>query len=142
MSIFVKEKSDNVSSWMSNEYSFNMSKHPLSSEWLYLDPTRVCTSICQRQNLSAELYDRREGEKKIMFEAYNIVLEHFFLYNVTYIVYNPKLLKVKMKIIFVFFFWFVNGMDMYIWNETECCLLLLPHLDYIFIPWFDDEARE
>lgn len=43
------------------------------------------------------------GEKKIMFEAYNIVLEHFFLYNVPYIVYNPKLFKVKMKIIFVFF---------------------------------------
>lgn len=38
-----------------------------------------------------------------MFEAYNIVLEHFFLYNVPYIVYNPKLFKVKMKIIFVFF---------------------------------------
>lgn len=30
------------------------------------------------------------GEKKIMFEAYNIVLEHFFLYNIPYIVYNPK----------------------------------------------------
>lgn len=25
-----------------------------------------------------------------MFEAYNIVLEHFFLYNIPYIVYNPK----------------------------------------------------
>ncbi len=42
------------------------------------------------------------GKKKITFEAYNIVLEHFFLYHVPYIVYNPKLFKVKMKIIFVF----------------------------------------
>lgn len=31
-----------------------------------------------------------------MFEAYDIVLEHFFFYNVSYIVYNPKLFKVKM----------------------------------------------
>lgn len=50
-----------------------------------------------------------------MFEAYNIVLEHFFLYNVPYVVYNLKLFKVKMKI---FCFSspprFVNGMDMYI----------------------------
>ena len=28
-----------------------------------------------------------------MFEAYNIVFEHFFLYNVPYIVYNQKLFQ-------------------------------------------------
>lgn len=74
---------------MSNEYSFNMSEHPLLSEWLYLD--RVCTSIRHRQNLSAELW--QEGEK-MTSEAFNIVLEHFFLYHVPNTVYNPNVLKV------------------------------------------------
>lgn len=38
-----------------------------------------------------------------MSEAYSAVLEHFFLYNTPYIVYKPKVFKVKMKIIIVLF---------------------------------------
>lgn len=83
---------------------------------LYADPARV-NALQSVQGKTSALNNATGGEDGIMFEAYNIVLEHFFFYDVPYIVYNPKLFQVKTQI-FVHFSWFVNGMDTYISNQS------------------------